>query len=131
MTNIILNTDSYKASHFNQYPPGTQFVNSYIEARDRDMDRGVVFFGLQMFILDYLVKPFTLADIAEAREIFKAHGEPFNEEGWQYIFDNYGGFLPLRIEALDEGTVTPPLVPLVQVRNTDPKVPWLTSYIET
>jgi nicotinamide phosphoribosyltransferase len=33
--NIILNTDSYKASHFLQYPEKTQNVFSYIEARDR------------------------------------------------------------------------------------------------
>lgn len=129
--NMLLNCDSYKASHFNQYPPGTQFVNSYVEARDRDTERGVVFFGLQMFILEYLSKPFTLADIEEAKEIFEAHGEPFNYDGWKYIFDTYGGFLPLRVEALDEGTVLPPSIPLVQVRNTDPNVPWLTSYIET
>ena len=27
--NIILNTDSYKASHFVQYPPNTEYVSSY------------------------------------------------------------------------------------------------------
>lgn len=128
--NIILNTDSYKASHFNQYPPGTEFVNSYIEARDiKGPD--TVFFGLQMFILDYLTKPFTRADIADAEDIFVKHGEPFNREGWEYIHETYGGFLPLRIEALDEGMVVPQRTPLVQVRNTDPKVPWLGSYMET
>ena len=31
--NIILNTDSYKVSHYLQYPKNTQFVSSYIESR--------------------------------------------------------------------------------------------------
>ena len=31
--NIILNTDSYKASHAHQTPPGTEYVYSYIESR--------------------------------------------------------------------------------------------------
>ena len=36
MRNLILNTDSYKVSHFAQYPAGTTFVSSYIESRDSD-----------------------------------------------------------------------------------------------
>ena len=31
--NPILDTDSYKFSHFKQYPPGTTEVSAYIEAR--------------------------------------------------------------------------------------------------
>lgn len=56
MTNLILNTDSYKASHFLQYPEGTTHVSSYIEARDGRYNE-VLFFGLQAFIKEYLTKP--------------------------------------------------------------------------
>ena len=31
--NLILNVDSYKTSHYLQYPPGTEYVSSYIESR--------------------------------------------------------------------------------------------------
>lgn len=31
--NIILMSDSYKVSHFRQYPPGTEYVFSYFESR--------------------------------------------------------------------------------------------------
>ena len=31
--NLILNTDSYKASHWLQYPPNTEYVSFYVEAR--------------------------------------------------------------------------------------------------
>ena len=47
--NIILNADSYKTSHFRQYPPETALVSSYIEARGGEYAR-TVFFGLQMFL---------------------------------------------------------------------------------
>lgn len=33
MQNLILNTDSYKTSHFVQYPQGAEYVSSYIESR--------------------------------------------------------------------------------------------------
>ena len=52
MKNIILNTDSYKSSHFLQYPKGSEFVSSYIEARGGEVDR-TLFFGLQAFIKAY------------------------------------------------------------------------------
>lgn len=131
MTNLLLNTDSYKTSHYLQYPPGTEIVSSYIESRPVENVSEVVFFGLQMFIAEYLLKPFNYSDIVEADKFLTAHGVPFNRAGWEYIFDTYDGYLPMRIEALPEGMVTPPGTPLVQVRNTDPAVPWLTSYMET
>ena len=130
MNNIILDTDSYKASHFLQYPPGTTHVSSYIESRGGAYAK-VLFFGLQIFLLKELLKPITAEQITEAADFFAAHGEPFNASGFQRILDVHGGFLPLRIQALKEGSVVPTSTPLVQVTNTDPELPWLTSYIET
>ena len=130
-TNLLLNTDSYKSSHFLQYPPGTEFVYSYIKSRGGQYDK-TVFFGLQAFIKEYLTgQAFTMKDIDEADEFFKAHGEPFNREGWLYIWDRHNGKLPVRIEALPEGMVVPVRTPLVTIVNTDPKCFWLTSYLET
>ena len=129
-TNMILNTDSYKTSHYLQYPPQTEFVSSYIESRGGDY-KATLFFGLQMFIKRYLTQPFTQADIDEAEEILAAHGEPFNKAGWQYILTEHNGFLPIEIQAVPEGSVLPTGNVLVQVVNTDPKVPWITSYVET
>lgn len=131
MKNILLLTDSYKASHYLQYPPGTEHISSYIEARKGGEAGPVVFFGLQAYLKEYLSHPFSASDVEEARSIFQAHGEPFNEQGWEYILDKYKGVLPLEIQALEEGTQAPCGIPLVQVVNTDPHLPWLTSYIET
>ena len=128
--NILLSTDSYKASHYLQYPEGTEYVSSYIESRGGKWDETVVF-GLQMFLKEYLTKPFTQEDLDEADAFWNAHGEPFNREGWQYILNEYDGYMPVRIQAVPEGTVLPTCNVMVQVQNTDPKVPWLTSFLET
>ncbi len=128
--NFILNTDSYKASHFLQYPPGTTHVSSYIEARGGDYEKAI-FFGLQIFIKEYLEKPVTYDDISEAKAVMEAHGVPFNEEGWKYIVQYHNGYLPIEIQAIPEGTPVAMQNALVQVVNTDPECAWLTSYVET
>ena len=128
--NIILDTDSYKHSHFAQYPSGTSEVNSYIESRGGEYGQ-TVFFGLQAWLKKALAKPVTLDQVVEAAEICEAHGVPFNRDGWEYIVREHGGRLPLEIEAAPEGTVMPVSNVMVQVRNTDPRCWWLTSFIET
>jgi len=130
MNNIILNSDSYKYSQFNQYPEGTEYVYSYIESRGGKFDE-TVFFGLQAFIQEYLTRPITQSDIDEAEAIITAHGEPFNRAGWQRILDVFNGYLPVEIKAVSEGTVVPVGNVLVSIMNTDPQSYWLTSFLET
>jgi nicotinamide phosphoribosyltransferase len=128
--NFILNTDSYKLSQFSQYPAGTEYVYSYIESRGGRWDR-TVFFGLQAFLREYMSQPITQDQITFAKNFAQAHGEPFNEAGWQYILDTYQGRLPLLIKAAPEGAVIPTGNVLVTIVNTDPACYWLTSYAET
>ena len=128
--NIILNTDSYKVSMFKQYPAGTTGVYSYIESRGGRYD-STVMFGLQAFIKEYLLEPITQADIDIADEILTAHGEPFNREGWEYILSAHGGYLPVVIKSVPEGTVVPVKNVLATIENTDPKAFWLTTWLET
>jgi nicotinamide phosphoribosyltransferase len=130
LDNLLLNTDSYKASHWLQYPPNTDATFFYVESRGGLYDR-TVFFGLQAILKEYLAKPIMHADVDEARDLFAAHGEPFNETGWRYIVDKHGGLLPLRIRAVPEGTVVPTHQALVTIESTDPMAYWVPSYIET
>lgn len=127
---LVLNTDSYKASHWLQYPPGTTTVFSYIEARGGTLPY-TVFFGLQVLLKEYFTKPVTADDVTLAAEVCAAHGVPFNREGWLHIVNAHGGRLPVRIRAVPEGTVVPVGHALVTVENTDPACWWLTSYLET
>lgn len=122
--------DSYKGSHYKQYPKGAETVYSYIESRGGEYDE-VMFFGLQMFVQEYLSKPISRADINEAKEVFGLHGIPFNEDGWFHILREHEGYLPIEIRAVREGSVIPVKNVLCTVHNTDSAVPWLTSYVET
>ncbi len=131
MRNLILATDSYKQSHFLQYPPEARAISAYGEARPNPFTENLVFFGLQPFLMDYLGTPITKGDIEEAQAICEAHGVPFNRAGWDAILADYGGYLPLEISALPEGRIVPSGVPLFQVVNTDDRMPWLTTFIET
>jgi nicotinamide phosphoribosyltransferase len=130
LANPILNTDSYKASHYLQYPPQASAMFSYIESRGGRYDR-TLFFGLQMLLKEYLCRPITYVMIDEAKAFFAAHGEPFNEAGWRYIVGQYDGYLPVRIRAVAEGSVVPAHNVLVTVECEDPEVFWLASYLET
>jgi nicotinamide phosphoribosyltransferase len=128
--NIILNTDSYKLSHYWQYPPGTEYIYAYVESRGGDWDR-TLFFGLQMFLKEYLSTPVTLGDIDEAEALWTAHGMPFHRAGWARIVDVHGGRLPVEIKAVPEGTVLPTRNVLASMVNTDPACFWLTGFLET
>ncbi len=131
MTNIILATDSYKQSHFLQYPPEARAISAYVEARRNDFSDRLIFLGLQPYLIDLLGSPVRAADVDEAEAICAAHGVPFNRPGWDAIVMRHGGWLPLEIRALPEGTVAPTSIPLVEVVNTDPDMPWLTTFVET
>lgn len=126
---IILDTDSYKASHWVQYPQGTTKIFSYLESRGGRYSN-TVFFGLQM-ILSKLERVITSSDVEEAANFFKAHGEPFNSQGWMGIVLKLGGRLPLRIRAVPEGSVVPVNNVLMTVENTQDEYFWLTSWVET
>jgi nicotinamide phosphoribosyltransferase len=126
----VLNTDSYKASHWLQYPPGTSHVFSYIESRGGAHER-TLFFGLQYILKEYFSEAVTAGDVVLAEEVCKTHGVPFNRDGWMHIVDAHEGRLPVRIRAVPEGTLVPVHNVLSTIENTDPACAWLTSYLET
>ncbi|MEP4638763.1 MAG: nicotinamide phosphoribosyltransferase domain-containing protein, partial [Yoonia sp.] len=130
--NILFDTDSYKLSHFSQYPEGTQFVSSYVEPRRAwgQIDK-VMFFGLQIELAKLAGRVITQAMLDEAVPFLKAHGFDIFIDGWQYIIDTYDGRLPILIEALPEGTLAPVSIPQIRIENTDPNCYWLVSYLET
>lgn len=130
MNNLILDTDSYKYSMWNQYPQGTTRVYSYIESRGGQWDK-VVMFGALAFIKKYLTTPITQADVDEAELLITAHGLPFYREGWEYIVNQLDGKLPVEICAVPDGTVVGTNQVLLTIVNTDDNCWWLTTFLET
>jgi nicotinamide phosphoribosyltransferase len=99
--NLILNSDSYKCSHWKFYPEGTTEVYSYLESRGGKYPK-TLFFGLQGLLKEYLFTPLKLEDVQYAADFAKEHGT-----------------------LVENSNV------LMTVQNTDPALPWVTSYIET
>src|SRR6476469_2352670 len=131
--NLVLQTDSYKFTHWKQYPPGTEYVYSYLESRG-GMFYQTLFFGLQYYLLKYLCgSVVTEEDVMEAREFVDKHIGPgmFNVEGWMHIVRNLGGRLPVVIKAVPEGSSVSVQNVLMTIENTDPACYWLTNYLET
>lgn len=130
--NPILLTDSYKVSHWKQYPPGTTNVYSYLESRGGKWAE-TVFFGLQYFLAEYLSRRVEERHVYEAEGLFKDHfGQPlFNRKGWDHIVKDHRGRLPLKIKSVPEGTVVPTHNVLMTVENTCPQCFWLTNWVET
>ncbi|XP_038666491.1 nicotinamide phosphoribosyltransferase 2 [Scyliorhinus canicula] len=134
--NILLATDSYKVTHFKQYPPNTCKIYSYFECRKGKADdfKEIVFFGLQYILKKYLSgSVVTEEKIEQAKQIYDLHFKQsvFHEEGWRYIVKKHNGHLPIRIKAIPEGSIIPRGNVLFTVENTDPNCFWLTNYIET
>lgn len=135
MNNIALLTDSYKAGgHWQQYPPGTSKVYSYLESRGGRF-ASTVFFGLQYILDTYLsgegrINP---SQVMDADALYKMHfgQELFNKAGWTHICRDHSGRLPVSIKAVPEGTVVPTHNVLMTIENTCPKCYWLTNYLET
>ena len=131
--NLVLETDSYKFTHWKQYPPGTEYVYSYLESRG-GMFGQVVFFGLQYYLDRYLSGVVVeQEDVNEAKRFVDKHLGPglFNHAGWMYIVRQHAGKLPVAIKAVPEGSVVDVSNVLMTIENTDPACYWLPNYLET
>src|SRR5262245_37202324 len=108
--NLLLLTDSYKVTHWKQYPPGTEHIYSYFESRGGNFP-SVCFFGLQYYLVRYLEgQVITQARIDEAEPLFAAHfgrAGLFHRAGWEHILRKHAGRLPVVIKAVPEGIMVP------------------------
>lgn len=128
--NLATEGDSYKWSHWNQYPQGTSRMMSYFESRGGRFDTCTLF-GLQYVLHKYVSRAVTPEGVEEAKKFAQTHREPFNEAGWHYICEKYDGRLPVRIRAIEEGTVVPTGNALLTIECDDPMCFWVVSWLET
>lgn len=138
--NPITLIDGYKVDHRRQYPVGTQHVYSNFTPRSSRVpgQEHVVFFGLQYFTKKYLEEE---ADVFfNQRRSFVAKQYEKRMAGYLGDFDfdvehimnlHELGYMPLKICALPEGTLTPLKVPMLTIENTIDEFFWLVNYYET
>lgn len=137
---VIEMCDGYKLDHRRQFPEGTTLVYSNFTPRQSRTDADfVIFFGLQYFIKEYLIRRFNDTFfsqpkhevISDYQEMLNAYLGP-NDIGTEHIAALHDlGYLPLRIKALPEGTKVGLQIPCFTIENTHPDFFWLTNFIET
>ncbi len=129
-------TDSYKFSHPEQYPKGTDRLMSHIFSRGGDYDE-VQWFGLQLVIKEHLLQKLTHKQVDNVIEFQREHmfGLELDklEIALRAVVDDYNGYMPLKIRAIPEGTVLPTKNVLATVESAvaDERIIALTTYMET
>ena len=137
----ILLKDGYKVGHKFQYPAGTTLVYSNLtprKSRSADVDE-ILFFGLQYFVKEYLIRQFDEEFFQLPKEeVVKAYARRMDfylgkdSISYDHIAALHDlGYLPLEIKALPEGSMVPMRVPIFTIKNTLPKFFWLTNMLET
>lgn len=141
MFDFIALTDGYKLDHRRQYPAGTEFIYSNFTARGSRVpgQKTTVFFGLQYFLRQYLTylaqdtfftRPRQVV-LDDYRRLVDDYLGP-NDIGTDHIkaLHEYGR-IPLRFNAVPEGTRVPLRMPMFTFENTHKDFFWMTNYIET
>lgn len=127
----IMNSDTYKNSHWTFEPPLFTSSYGYIEARKGGEFEEVMFFGLQYVLRYYLCQKVNREHAEHAKTFLPMHGVPFNERMWDYIIDHCDGRFPVRIKAIPEGMIVPQGCVMVTVESTDINCPGIAAFIET
>lgn len=87
-------------------------------------DNRMVFFGLSHFISDYLTEQVTEEDVMNSAHFMESANIfggplPFDKDLWMRVVREYDGFLPVKIEALTEGSTFFTSEPIIQVTAED------------
>lgn len=137
----LFQVDSYKISHYKMYPEGTTKIYSNFTPRKSRFPgiTSVVFFGLQYFILEYLIDQWNEQFFSKGREevILRYRRMMDTTLGKGAITTEHLrelhklGHMPLKIKALREGTLCPIGVPCLTITNTVDHAFWLVNYLET
>ena len=139
-TMALLLADTYKQCHHRMYPKGlTKLVSYWVPRRSmlKKQDK-MVFFGLQAFIREYLVRYFhdyffglpkkEMLEMYRHSMDIQIGKDNYDIENIEALYDL--GYLPLEIRALPEGTLVPMGVPCIEITNTDDRFAFLVQWIE-
>lgn len=150
--NPLLLTDSYKLGHADQYPEGTEFIYSNFTPRSKKYaydnflkylptkDQKIVVFGLQAVLIEMKQiwdDGFFKRSKEEVVNEFLTFIQPYMPKAYldkmkkrvEELHDY--GKLPIKVNALPEGSLVDEKIPVFTVVNTKKQFYWITNYLET
>jgi len=139
--NPLFLTDGYKTGHHQQYPKGTTLVYSNFTPRSLKHApkhcNEIVSFGQQMvmriiheaFDADFFSQPKDIVCGEMKRELSLYLNTDYDVSHFEALHDLQ--YLPIKVKAIEEGTVVPVKVPVLTIYNTIPEFYWITNYLET
>lgn len=128
LNSLITSTDSYKVSHWLQYPENAEAAFFYVESRGGKFN-DVVTAGVN-YIARQLQKPVTLENVEFANRLYRTHfgRDIFNYESWKKIAEL--GYIPVKFRAIPEGTPVP-VKNAVATVYAEKDFLWLAGHLET
>jgi nicotinamide phosphoribosyltransferase len=139
--NPLLLTDGYKTGHHQQYPKGTTLVYSNFTPRSLKHApkhcNEIVSFGQQMvmkiiheaFEKEFFNQPKEQVCGEMKRELSMYLNTDYDVSHFEALHDL--GYLPIKVKAIEEGTVVSAKIPVLTIYNTVPEFYWITNYLET
>jgi nicotinamide phosphoribosyltransferase len=135
ITPRILQTDAYYvSSNFYIHDDAKDYSAYQITFRRQQLpwmkdlgikpeDSKLIFYGLQQIMNEVLHDPITMEEIDEADKFFKTakNGGQFkwNREIWERVVKENHGIIPVKIEALPDGSTVFPGEPVIQITAQD------------
>ncbi|PSC68478.1 nicotinate phosphoribosyltransferase [Micractinium conductrix] len=136
---ISILTDSYKTTHFLQYPKCTKMV-AYGEFRrgyyGDAADTRLVVWGLRYILEHYVARRWTREEVELADRFYAGHRAPsaapfpYPRDLFLKFIEENDGYMPVRLQALPEGSVVHARVPIFQITAEGEYAP-LCTFLET
>lgn len=143
--NPMLLTDSYKLSHIKFTSEGVQTIYSnftprftdYLEAKFKNFDGGIVWFGIQAAVqkifVEYWEEGFFKRNkdevIGEAKTLLSRYIGMEDFKHFEALHDL--GYMPICIKSLPEGCIVSKGLPCFTITNTHPDYQWLPNFLES
>jgi nicotinamide phosphoribosyltransferase len=120
--NKILLTDTYNRTMAHTRGARGKKAETYTMTFRKSLCEGapIIVYGVRNIVKRILARPITSAELEFAREFFEDQAEKggngyFDYESWKEVVEENGGYLPIEVRAVEDGTAVRPGEPVLSV----------------
>jgi nicotinic acid phosphoribosyltransferase len=115
-------SDSYKAGHPFMYPEARRMTayGTFRKPFPNANDDRIVLYGIRYIVENFLLRQWTREDVEIAEKFYSTHNAggtpyPFPKDLFLRFIEENNGYFPITLEALPDGSVIGPQVPIYQI----------------